>query len=252
MYYLDESEICIIFAPSITNVTMGYKTIIWDLDGTLMDTLQDLMGAVNHALVLNGMPARTYQQIRSAVGNGVRRLVELSVPGGEENALFEKVLADFKSYYMEHCQDETGLYPGIAETLQTLKQQGLRMAVVSNKLQSGVTELIQSDVRVIGQDRTICLKDYIEVAIGERPEMARKPAADMVDKALEELGTGKEEAVYIGDSEVDLATARNAGLPCISVLWGFRDKDYMLTQGAETFVEDPLEIVGLTRNSDMS
>lgn len=225
---------------------MKFKTIIWDLDGTLMDTLQDLMCSVNYALVKHAMPARTYQEIRSFVGNGVRRLVEQSVPDGQENPSFEGVFADFKSHYLVHCQDHTGLYAGMAETLKELKARGIRMAVVSNKLQSGVTELFESEVRTVGEEETLCLKDYIEVAIGERPEMARKPAADMVNKALEEMGIGKEDAVYIGDSEVDLATARNSGLPCISVLWGFRDLGFLKEQGAEIFVENPSQIIDYT------
>ena len=225
---------------------MKYRTIIWDLDGTLMDTLHDLMNSVNYALEKHGMPVRTYQEIRNFVGNGVKRLVELSVPDGLNNPTFEEVFADFKSHYIVHCQDQTGLYDGIAETLEELKARGIRMAVVSNKLQSGVTELFESQVRTVGKEETICLKDYIEVAIGERPEMARKPAADMVNRAFEEMGLDKENAVYIGDSEVDLATARNSGLPCISVLWGFRDKDYLKEQGATVFVETPLQILDFT------
>lgn len=225
---------------------MNFKTIIWDLDGTLMDTLQDLMNSVNYALEKHGMPARSYQEIRSFVGNGVKRLVELSVPDGVENRSFEGVFADFKSHYIVHCQDQTGLYEGIADTLKELKRRGVRMAVVSNKLQSGVTELFESQVRTVGRSEAICLKDYIEVAIGERPEMARKPAADMVDKALEEMGLSKQDAVYIGDSEVDLATARNSGLPCLSVLWGFRDRDFLEAQGAEVFVENPRQIIEFT------
>lgn len=220
-----------------------FKTIIWDLDGTLMDTLQDLMASVNFALRQNGMPERSYLEIRCFVGNGVRRLIDLSVPEGTEVSLADKVFSDFKSHYIVHCQDQTGLYEGIAETLQELKRRGVRMAVVSNKLQSGVTELFESQVRTVGRKDTICLKDFIEVAIGERPEMARKPAADMVNKAFEEIRLDHSDAVYIGDSEVDLATARNAGLPCISVLWGFRDKDFLIEQGAETFVGRPAEIL---------
>ena len=226
---------------------MKFKTIIWDLDGTLMDTLLDLMNSVNYALKKHEMPVRTYQEIRSFLGNGVKRLLELSVPDGLENPLFDEIFADFKNHYIEHCQDQTGLYDGIAETLKELKSRGIRMAVVSNKLQSGVTELFESQVRTVGKEETICLKDYIEVAIGERPEMARKPAADMVNKAFEEMGIGKQDAVYIGDSEVDLATARNSGLPCISVLWGFREKDYLTTQGASVFVETPLQILDFVK-----
>lgn len=222
---------------------MSYKTIIWDLDGTLMDTLQDLMDSVNHALGKHGMPVRTYQEIRNFLGNGVKRLLELSVPDGLENPLFDEVFADFKSHYIQHCQDKTGLYDGIADTLKELKKRGIRMAIVSNKLQPGVTELVESKVRTVGKSDAICLKDYMDVAIGERPDMARKPAADMVNKAFEEMGIDKSNAVYIGDSEVDLATARNSGLPCISVLWGFRDRDFLEQQGAKMFAEKPLQIL---------
>ena len=132
---------------------------------------------------------------------------------------------------MVHCQDNTDLYDGIADTLKALKQQGKKMAVVSNKLQKGVDELYRDYLSTI-----------IDVAIGERPGMQRKPAPDMVDLALQELGVTKDEAVYIGDSDVDIMTARNAGLPCISVLWGFRDKDFLIQHGATTFAEKPSDI----------
>lgn len=229
---------------------MRKNVIIWDLDGTLMDTIVDLKNAVNHALRINGMPERTLDEVRRFVGNGVRRLVELAVPesmdGGRLNpALFDKVFADFKSYYVEHCQDNTGLYEGIAETLQALRDEGIRMAVVSNKLQQGVTELANSEIHTTGRNDRLRLCDYMEVSIGERPDMARKPAPDMVLKALDELGADRDEAVYIGDSEVDVATARNSGLPCISVLWGFRDMELLRQHGADTFVEHPSQILAL-------
>lgn len=211
---------------------MKYKAIIWDLDGTLMDTLQDLCLATNHALKTYGMPERTLDEVRRFVGNGVRRLIQLAVPQGEENPLFEDVFKEFKAYYVVHCQDNTDLYDGIADTLKALKQQGIRMAVVSNKLQSGVDELYRD-----------YLSETIDVAIGERPGMQRKPAPDMVDLALSELGVNKDEAVYVGDSDVDIMTARNAGLPCISVLWGFRDRDFLIQHGATTFAEKPTDII---------
>ena len=211
---------------------MEYTTIIWDLDGTLMDTLQDLWLSTNHALKAYGMKERTFEEVRSFVGNGVRKLIERAVPDGENNPQFEEVFAEFKKHYMVHCKDNTGLYPGIAETLRELKARGMRMAIVSNKLQAGVTELHRE-----------WFADTIEVAIGEREGMARKPAPDMVETALRELGVGKENAVYIGDSDVDLATARNAGLPCISVLWGFRDRDFLERHGATTFIEKPDELL---------
>ena len=206
-------------------------TIIWDLDGTLLDTLQDLANAVNHALSEFGMPTHAIDEIRQYVGNGVRRLMILSTPGGEQNPQFEAVFAAFKSFYMQHCNDNTGLYAGIAETLQALNSRGYRMAVCSNKLQSGVDELYD-----------LYFRPTIQLAVGEREGMARKPAPDMVWLALDELNATRSEAVYIGDSDVDLATARNAGLPCISVLWGFRDKDFLLAHGATTFAHHPGDI----------
>lgn len=226
------------------------NAIIWDLDGTLMDTIEDLKNAVNYALRANGMEERTLGEVRQFVGNGVRRLIELAVPesmerGKQNPELFEKVFADFKSYYVEHCQENTGLYDGIADALKALKEKGIRMAVVSNKLQQGVTELVNSDIHTVGKSDALRLCDYMEVSIGERPEVARKPAPDMVLKALEELGVDKHDAVYIGDSEVDVATARNSGLPCISVLWGFRDIDLLKEHGADTFVKHPMEIVSI-------
>lgn len=227
---------------------MKKKAIIWDLDGTLMDTLVDLMISVNYALKQNGMPERTLDEIRQFVGNGVRRLVELAVPeqleqGRRDPELFEKVFSDFKQYYVLHCQDNTGLYEGVADTLKALKEKGIRMAIVSNKLQQGVTELVSSHVHTVGKTDSVCLADYVDVAIGERPEMARKPAPDMVWKAMEELDVCKEDAVYVGDSEVDFATACNSGLPCISVLWGFRTQELLERHGATTFVKHPREIV---------
>lgn len=213
---------------------MKYKVIIWDLDGTLLDTLQDLANATNYALRIWGLPERTIDEVRQFVGNGVRMLMKRAVSGGEDNPKFEEIFSTFKAYYVEHCQDNTGLYPGIAETLRELKVHGVRMAVVSNKLQAGVTELFD-----------VWFKEYMEVGIGERPEVKRKPAPDMVNTALAEMDVSRVDAVYIGDSEVDIQTAHNSGLPCISVLWGFREKEFLMAQGATQFVTNPMEIVDI-------
>lgn len=208
-----------------------FRYIIWDLDGTLTYTLEDLMLSVNHALRSCGMPERTLEQIRQSVGNGVRQLVLLSVPGGESNPLFEECFSTFVTHYTQHCQDHTRLYDGVDEALRQLHAAGIRMAIVSNKLQAGVDELYAR-----------WFADTIEVAIGEREGMARKPQPDMVHLAMHQLGAAADNTVYIGDSEVDLATAKNAGLPCISVLWGFRDRDLLLAHGATTLVQTPDEI----------
>lgn len=213
---------------------MKYKVVIWDLDGTLLDTLQDLANATNYALKTWGLPERNIDEIRQFVGNGVRMLVTRAVPQGEEHPHFEEIFDTFKAHYVEHCQENTGLYPGIAETLKALKVRGVRMAVVSNKLQSGVTELYD-----------YWFKDTIEVAIGEREGINRKPARDMVDIALSELGVSADDAVYVGDSDVDVMTAKNSGLPCISVLWGFRTKDFLVEHGANLFVSRPEEILDI-------
>ncbi len=211
-----------------------YAAVIWDLDGTLLDTLEDLCLAVNHALRAFGEPERPMADIRLFAGNGVRRLVALSTPGGEKHPCFEDIFRCFKDYYVEHCGDHTGLYPGMKDTLRALHEEGLRMAVVSNKLQAGVDELFREH-----------FSDTVELAVGERPGVPRKPAPDMVLGALREMGVAPSQAVYIGDSEVDLATARNAGLDCITVLWGFRDREWLEKQGARTFAGRPEDIVRL-------
>ena len=210
------------------------KAIIFDLDGTLLNTLEDLADATNWALCKNGMPERALEEVRQFVGNGVRKLIERAVPDGEENPLFEQTFEDFKRYYVVHCQDKTCLYDGVGEMLHALKERGFLLAIVSNKLQAGVDELYER-----------YFKDTVAVAVGERPEIQRKPAPDMVELALQALGVTKEEAVYVGDSDVDLQTARNSGLPCASVLWGFRDKDFLLEHGATTLIASPSDLVNL-------
>lgn len=209
-------------------------TVIFDMDGTVLDTLQDLADAVNFALGFFGMPERTIDEVRSFVGNGVRRLLELSVPQGFDHPKFEEVLAKFREYYSVHCNDKTKAYDGILPLLRELEKEGYALAIVSNKLDSAVKELNE-----------IYFEGIVKVAIGEVEGIAKKPAPDMVEKALKELGKTKETAVYVGDSDVDLMTAKNAGLPCISVLWGFRQEEFLREQGAVRFAKTPAEILSL-------
>ena len=213
------------------------STIVFDLDGTLLNTLEDLADSTNYALRQYGFAERTLEEIRAFVGNGVRKLIESALPEGAENPLFNSVFSCFKSYYVDHCMEKTGLYAGIPEMLHELKSAGYHLAIVSNKLQSGVDELYEH-----------YFSDTVEVAVGERPELNRKPAPDMVLLALEKLGVSTDEAVYVGDSDVDVATARNSGLPCISVLWGFRDKEFLVQHGAHCFAQTPEEICRIIKS----
>ena len=212
---------------------MAYEIYIFDLDGTLLDTLQDLAASVNYALRQHHMPEHSIDDVRRFVGNGVRRLMERAIPEGAANPAFEAAFATFRKYYMEHSLDTTRPYDGIPELIHELKKRGCRMAVVSNKMMAATQELVHH------------FFPEIEVAIGEDEAagIRKKPAPDTVFAAMKQLGEGS--AVYVGDSDVDLATARNSGLPCISVLWGFRDRDFLLAHGATTFVEQPLDILGI-------
>lgn len=212
---------------------LAYEIYIFDLDGTLLDTLQDLAASVNYALRQHHMPEHSIDDVRRFVGNGVRRLMERAIPEGAANPAFEAAFATFREYYMEHSLDTTRPYDGIPELIHELKKRGCRMAVVSNKMMAATQELVHH------------FFPEIEVAIGENEAagIRKKPAPDTVFAAMKQLGEGS--AVYVGDSDVDLATARNSGLPCISVLWGFRDRDFLLAHGATTFVEQPLDILSI-------
>jgi len=212
---------------------MKYDTYIFDLDGTLLDTLQDLATSVNYTLRQHDMPEHSIDDIRRFVGNGVRKLMERAVPDGAQNPLFESAFATFRQYYMQHSLDTTRPYDGIPEMLDELKRRGCRIAVVSNKMMAATQELIAH------------FFPQIEVAIGEHEAegIRKKPAPDTVREALRQLGVTTKNAVYVGDSDVDIETAYNSGLPCISVLWGFRDRDFLLSHGATTLISCPEELL---------
>ena len=213
---------------------MNYQTFIFDLDGTLLDTLGDLAASVNYALRTHGMPEHSIDDVRRFVGNGVRKLMQRAVPDGESNPDFEATFATFRQHYLAHSLDTTRPYDGVPGTLEALKARGCRLAVVSNKMMAATQELCRH-----------FFPDTIEVAIGEHEAegIRRKPAPDTVFAALRQLRVGKEGAVYVGDSDVDIQTAANAGLPCISVLWGFRDRDFLIQHGAKTFISAPSELL---------
>ena len=211
---------------------MEYKTYIFDLDGTLLDTLHDLWVSCNYALRENGMPERTLDEVRRFVGNGVKKLMERAIPQGLDNPKFDVTYETFRKYYLVHSLDTTKPYSGIPELLANLKKHGKRIAVVSNKFYAATQELCRH-----------FLGDYVEVAIGERENIRKKPSPDTVDEAIRQLKVSREDAVYIGDSDVDVMTARNSNMPCISVLWGFRDRDFLMQHGATTFVAAPKELM---------
>lgn len=210
-----------------------YKAIIWDLDGTLLDTLADLAISTNYALQKNGYPTRTTDEVRSFVGNGILQLMKLVVPGEKSVERFEKTFNDFKVFYGEHCEDNTKPYDGIDFFLEKATERGICMAIVSNKADFAVKKLAS---KYFGET--------IRVAIGENEAagIRKKPAPEMVFKALEELGIEKKDAVYIGDSEVDVATARNAGMECLSVTWGFRTEEQLLKAGATHLIHTEAEL----------
>ncbi|MBE5946444.1 MAG: HAD family hydrolase [Lachnospiraceae bacterium] len=210
---------------------MGYSTVIFDLDGTLLDTLDDLTDSVNFAMRTMGWKERSKKDVRSFLGNGIRVLMKKSSPDNATEEEFEIAFKAFKEYYDIHNQDKTVPYDGMIELMKRLKLKGIKMAIVSNKVQEAVDVL---------KDKFF--SDVLEYALGDTPGMARKPEPDSCYKALELLGSSKEDTVYVGDSEVDLETAKNAGLDCIAVLWGFRDEDYLVEQGAKVFAKNPEDI----------
>lgn len=202
---------------------MGEIGILWDLDGTLLDTLQDLTDSTNFALAQHGLPKRSREEIRRFVGNGAERLIVSAVEGRADP---EAVLADFRRHYDAHCRDKTGPYAGIPAALEALGAH-YPMAVVSNKPDSAVKQLAARYFPGL-------------YARGESSDCPRKPAADMVKKAMETLGVTR--CIYVGDSEVDIATAKNADVPCLSVLWGFRDREELMAAGGAHFCTDPAQL----------
>lgn len=209
-----------------------YTTVIWDLDGTLLYTLVDLKNAVNAALNALGYPEHDLEFIRLSVGNGVKKLMELSIPGGLSNPDYDRAYEIFSKFYREHNLDNTKPYDGIKECIERLRSTGVKQAIVSNKIDYAVKKL----------DETFFGIDY---AIGTQDGLKRKPYADMVQKAMTELDADKDSTVYVGDSEVDIATARNSGLPCISVLWGFRSKEELLPYKPQMLAENTDELIKL-------
>lgn len=208
---------------------------IFDLDGTLLNTLNDLAASTNYALRSAGMPEHSVEDVRRFVGNGVKKLMERAIPDGLDNPKFDETYATFRRHYLKHSLDTTKPYEGIPEVLAELKRRGKKLAIVSNKFYAATQELAKH-----------FFPETIQVAIGERENIHKKPAPDTVLEAMRQLGVGKEGSIYIGDSDVDIDTAKNVGIPCISVLWGFRDKDFLISHGATHLIKTPKELLELS------
>ena len=211
---------------------MKYETVIFDLDGTLLDTLEDLKDAANHELRQGGDPERTLEEVRTFVGNGLRMLMVRALPQGRSEEEIDRRTASMKAYYAENACHKTRPYPGILTLLERLKAEGVTVAVVSNKMDGAV--------------KTLCatyLPGLVDLGRGEVEGVPRKPAPDMVELALRQLGKEKAGAVYVGDSEVDIATARNAGIPCLSVTWGFRPRAVLEEAGAAVLADTPEQLL---------
>lgn len=210
---------------------MKYKAVLYDMDGTVLDTLADLTDAVNVSLRRFGLPEQPAVHVRDVLGNGARRLIMGCLPEGTDERTADAVLEFYKPYYDAHCREKTAPYPGITELMQRLRDAGVKQAVVSNKPDGAVKELAE-----------LFFGGLIESAVGESETVRLKPCPDAVLAAAKLMGVSKDECVYVGDSEVDIETARRAGMDCISVAWGFRDEDMLRAEGAACIVRSAEEL----------
>lgn len=208
------------------------KVVIFDLDGTLLYSLEDLMDSVNYTLDLFGYQKRTLEEITSSVGNGVKHLLRQSLPANIDDEEMEKCFLIFKDYYSEHCCDKTHPYDGIVDMMKVLKDKDLKLCIVSNKFQSAAEEVCD-----------FYFKGLYDMVIGESESCRRKPAPDGINMICDFYGVEKDEVLFLGDSEVDIKTAENAGVFCVSVLWGYRDKQFLTDNGAKLFINNPDEII---------
>lgn len=213
---------------------MNIRTVIWDLDGTLLNTLDDLAASTNAALRQCGLPERTRDEVRQFVGNGIRLLIERAVPNGAKNPKFQQAYDSFVQHYGAHSRDSTQPYEGIIPLLDELGRRGVKLAIVSNKIDFAVKELSRA-----------YFGDRMQVAVGDAPSRRKKPAPDSVLEAMRQMGAAAEETAYVGDSDVDVETARNAGIPCCAVSWGFRSEACLRAAGAEHIAATPDELLAI-------
>ena len=214
------------------------KSVIFDLDGTLLNTLKDLTISTNYALTQCNYPTHTIEEVRKMVGNGVGMLIHRALPSDVTEQEFDTCFNIFKEHYTQHCEDNTAPYPGITQLLEQLYKLNIQIAIASNKLQSAVTKLAEQ-----------YFSPYVTISLGDCKELKRKPEPDMLLKAMEYMKSTPNDTIYVGDSEVDLTTAKAAGIKCISVLWGFRDKELLIEHGANIFASTPEEIISYLDNT---
>ena len=212
------------------------KMLIFDMDGTILYTLEDLMNSTNYALLEYGYPVRTLDEVRQYVGNGIHKLVERAVPEGTPKDRIEDVFETLEKHYKIHCMDTTKPYDGIIDLLKKLREKGFQTAVVSNKVDFAVQDLVDDFFRGL-----------FDIAIGEREGVRKKPAPDSVYEVMKAFHLAKEDVVYIGDSDVDFETAKNAGVDYILVEWGFRDRSFLESLGASVFAKKPEDILNLVQ-----
>ena len=210
---------------------MRYRAVLYDMDGTVLDTLADLTDSVNYTLRRFSMPERTAAEVRRFLGNGALHLIKEAVPAGTDEKTVQEVLDFYKPYYDAHCRIKTAPYDGIPQLMEKLREAGVRQAVVSNKPDTAVRELA-----------AVFFPGLLESAVGESASVRRKPCPDTVEAAMRVMGLEKRDCGYVGDSEVDIATARNAGMDCISVAWGFRDEPELVAAGASCIVHSAEEL----------
>ena len=213
---------------------MKYTTVIFDMDGTILYTLDDLTDAVNYALKKMGYPLKNVEQVKGFVGNGVKKLIERCLPQMATKEEFDKSYDYFSEYYKVHCYDKTRSYRGVKELIALLKEKSFKTAVVSNKDDYAVKELCKT-----------FFNGLFDSELGVTDSIAKKPAPDLCEIALKELNSTKSEAVYVGDSDVDFMTAKNTGLKFIGVSWGFKGREFLENLGSETVVDNPEEIFTL-------
>ena len=209
------------------------KLYIFDMDGTILNTIDDIAGAINYVLDIHGYPRHTVDEVKSFVGNGLKRALELSLPDGVAGDVLNQLFTELVAYYNEHSNIMTRPYEGIVEVIHKLREQGKIVAVVSNKRVEAVRDLC--DIYFAG---------CFDMALGDQDGIARKPAPDMTNMVIEHYGILKDKCVYIGDSDVDLMTARNTEIDCIAVTWGFRTREFLVEHGAEIIVDSPWELLG--------